>query len=238
MLFADKLGMPKKIKDLAESLDLEVTNHHDPEFDAKLCALIFGELTDKYPSYQELIRKIDDQPKTNNNYFNQPSEDVLEENEEHLSNYQITQNELENIDLIGKGIVITGNFSIEREEIKTFLMKIGGQIKSGITGKVDFVFAGEDCGWSKIQKINDLNQSKKANIRILNEADLNYLILKSATKLFSVLLASKRPLITELADKLRLKYPLLPTISPCPTMRLEAIRSIIPISCRRYPKSV
>ena len=42
----------------------------------------------------------------------------------------------------------------------------------------------------------------------------------------------------ELADKLRLKYPLLPTISPCPTMRLEAIRSIIPISCRRYPKSV
>ena len=63
-------------------------------------------------------------------------------------------------------------------------------------------------------------------------------LLKSATKLFSVLLASKRPLITELADKLRLKYPLLPTISPCPTMRLEAIRSIIPISCRRYPKSV
>ena len=65
-----------------------------------------------------------------------------------------------------------------------------------------------------------------------------YINLKSATKLFSVLLASKRPLITELADKLRLKYPLLPTISPCPTMRLEAIRSIIPISCRRYPKSV
>ena len=66
----------------------------------------------------------------------------------------------------------------------------------------------------------------------------NFFNLKSATKLFSVLLASKRPLITELADKLRLKYPLLPTISPCPTMRLEAIRSIIPISCRRYPKSV
>ena len=67
---------------------------------------------------------------------------------------------------------------------------------------------------------------------------VEYNYLKSATKLFSVLLASKRPLITELADKLRLKYPLLPTISPCPTMRLEAIRSIIPISCRRYPKSV
>ena len=81
------------------------------------------------------------------------------------------------------------------------------------------------------------------NSLVLNEKtkqQLNSLLycLKSATKLFSVLLASKRPLITELADKLRLKYPLLPTISPCPTMRLEAIRSIIPISCRRYPKSV
>ena len=82
------------------------------------------------------------------------------------------------------------------------------------------------------------------SLRIICKADADDIIvsidevLKSATKLFSVLLASKRPLITELADKLRLKYPLLPTISPCPTMRLEAIRSIIPISCRRYPKSV
>ena len=62
--------------------------------------------------------------------------------------------------------------------------------------------------------------------------------LKSATKPFNVLIACTCPLITELADKLRLKKPLMPTISPYPTMRLEAIRSIIPISCRRYPKSV
>ncbi len=82
---------------------------------------------------------------------------------------------------------------------------------------------------------NALNEQITAE---LWSANLYLSILKSATKLFSVLLASKRPLITELADKLRLKYPLLPTISPCPTMRLEAIRSIIPISCRRYPKSV
>ena len=62
--------------------------------------------------------------------------------------------------------------------------------------------------------------------------------LKSATKPFNVLLACTRPLITELSDKLRQKHPLLPTISPYPTMRLEAIRSIITISCTRYPKSV
>ena len=97
--------------------------------------------------------------------------------------------------------------------------------------------------------INSLTQSIRQHKLSIESGDMKVRMLgfcssydsfnlKSATKLFSVLLASKRPLITELADKLRLKYPLLPTISPCPTMRLEAIRSIIPISCRRYPKSV
>ena len=51
--------------------------------------------------------------------------------------------------------------------------------------------------------------------------------LKSATKPFNVLIACARPLITELSDKLRLKHPLLPTISPYPTMRLETIRCIL-----------
>ena len=54
---------------------------------------------------------------------------------------------------------------------------------------------------------------------------MNFLAcLKSATQPFNVLLASKHPLITELSDKLRLKYLLLHTISPYPTMRLKAIR--------------
>lgn len=88
-------------------------------------------------------------------------------------------------------------------------------------------------GWDEMGNLLEYASKKEMAARLQEIYDL-----KSATKLFSVLLASKRPLITELADKLRLKYPLLPTISPCPTMRLEAIRSIIPISCRRYPKSV
>ena len=48
----------------------------------------------------------------------------------------------------------------------------------------------------------------------------NYKIynLKSATKPLKVLIAFTRPLITEFADNLNLKHPLLPTISPYPTM--------------------
>ena len=42
--------------------------------------------------------------------------------------------------------------------------------------------------------------------------------LKSATKPLNVLIAFTHPLITEFADNLNLKHPLLPTISPYPTM--------------------
>ena len=45
-----------------------------------------------------------------------------------------------------------------------------------------------------------------------------YSYLKSATKPLNVLIAFTRPLITEFADNLNLKHPLLPTISPYPTM--------------------
>ena len=45
-----------------------------------------------------------------------------------------------------------------------------------------------------------------------------YINLKSATKPLNVLIAFTRPLITEFADNLNLKHPLLPTISPYPTM--------------------
>ena len=45
-----------------------------------------------------------------------------------------------------------------------------------------------------------------------------FLYLKSATKPLNVLIAFTRPLITEFADNLNLKHPLLPTISPYPTM--------------------
>ena len=65
-------------------------------------------------------------------------------------------------------------------------------------------------------KVN-LNKSKnKAIIKI--KSYFLAINLKSATKPLKVLIAFTRPLITEFADNLNLKHPLLPTISPYPTM--------------------
>ena len=61
------------------------------------------------------------------------------------------------------------------------------------------------------KKAKKLKQKSKIPITKQNN-------LKSATKPLNVLIAFTRPLITEFADKLNLKHPLLPTISPYPTM--------------------
>lgn len=181
MLFADKLGLPKKITELAKTLNLEVKKHHDPEADAELCSLIFGELIDKYPNYTELIRTIDSNEKPTNSFNNIASEEVLIENENHINNYSIAENELEILEIATKGFVVTGIFELERDVITDFLMRHGGQIKTGITSKVHYVIAGEECGWSKIQKVNDINNSKKGNIKILTDNDLKYLMKKYGT---------------------------------------------------------
>ena len=63
-----------------------------------------------------------------------------------------------------------------------------------------------------------LNQQEYKEILSTLNITIGYIDLKSATKPLKVLIAFTRPLITEFADNLNLKHPLLPTISPYPTM--------------------
>ena len=178
MLFADKLGYSKKLTDLAKTFDIEIKQHHDPASDAETCSLIFGELIDRHSNYKELIRTIDSNTKPISVYHNTASEQTLSENENHKKTYSITYDELQNITIPTKGFVVTGNFDIERDVIIDFLMRQGGQVKPSITTKVDYVIAGKDCGWVKIQKVYEINSSKKGTIKILSEIDLDFLLDK------------------------------------------------------------
>lgn len=181
MLFADKLGYSKKLTDLAKTFNIDVKQHHDPESDAETCSLIFGELIDRYSNYKELIRVIDSNTKPSHTYQNAANEQTLSENENHKKSYSINFDELQALTIATKGFVVTGNFDLERDVITGFLMRHGGQVKPAITSKVDYVIAGRDCGWVKIQKVNEFNQSKKASIKILSDTDLEFLITKYGT---------------------------------------------------------
>ncbi|MBR4809703.1 MAG: NAD-dependent DNA ligase LigA [Bacteroidales bacterium] len=58
--------------------------------------------------------------------------------------------------LAGKTIVISGNFSISRDEMKELIASHGGKCTSGVTGSTSFLLAGTKPGPEKIRKCSQL----------------------------------------------------------------------------------
>lgn len=69
--------------------------------------------------------------------------------------------------LIGKTFVISGVFeNYSRDELKDLIEANGGKILSGISGKLNYLVAGDNMGPSKLEKAN------KLNIPIISDAEL------------------------------------------------------------------
>lgn len=171
MRLAEKTGHPKKLTDLAKKFDIEITNHHDPQEDAAVCANVFSELIELFPDYRELIKNIN----SDNSEAKKSSKDlsliVENENLDIIRRYSITKEDLNSICIKESGFVFTGELTENRESCKEFIIKYGGLIKPSVTCNVDFVIIGAGYGWSKIQKINVLNSQKNKNIKILSNGD-------------------------------------------------------------------
>ncbi|GGI29219.1 NAD-dependent DNA ligase LigA [Pedobacter mendelii] len=74
---------------------------------------------------------------------------------------------LDSDSLIGKTFVISGVFEAHsREQLKGLIEANGGKILSGISGKLDYLVAGDNMGPSKLEKAN------KLNIPIISDAEL------------------------------------------------------------------
>lgn len=61
--------------------------------------------------------------------------------------------------LAGKTIVISGNFSISRDEMKALIERNGGKNSGSVSGKTSFLLAGTKPGPEKISKCNELGIS-------------------------------------------------------------------------------
>ena len=72
--------------------------------------------------------------------------------------------------LAGKNIVISGNFSVSRDEMKALIEANGGKNTSSVSAKTAFLLAGEKPGPEKIRKAGDLG------IRILSETEFRTMI--------------------------------------------------------------
>lgn len=68
--------------------------------------------------------------------------------------------------LAGKTLMITGVYSISREEMKRYIESHGGKVGSSVTAKTDYLVAGEKSGDSKLKK------AEKLGVKVISEDEL------------------------------------------------------------------
>ncbi|MDQ3392719.1 MAG: NAD-dependent DNA ligase LigA [Bacteroidota bacterium] len=87
--------------------------------------------------------------------------------------FQIVEREEKPVSNIldSKSFVISGVFeNFERDELKAIIVKNGGKVLSSISGKLDFVLAGENMGPAKLEK------AKTLGIKLLSEGEFMELL--------------------------------------------------------------
>ena len=68
--------------------------------------------------------------------------------------------------LADKSFVISGVFEkFDRDELKDLIIKHGGKVLSSVSGKLDYLLAGDKMGPSKLEK------AKSLNVAIISETD-------------------------------------------------------------------
>lgn len=73
--------------------------------------------------------------------------------------------------LDGKSFVVSGTFAnYERDEIKDVITAHGGKVLSGVSGKLDFLVAGENMGPAKREK------AEKLGVRIISEEEFEKML--------------------------------------------------------------
>ena len=76
--------------------------------------------------------------------------------------------ELASDKLIGKTFVISGVFeNFSRDQLKDLIEANGGKILSGISGKLDYLVAGDNMGPSKLEKANKLNIPMISDVELM-----------------------------------------------------------------------
>ncbi|MDR2026219.1 MAG: NAD-dependent DNA ligase LigA [Prevotellaceae bacterium] len=79
-------------------------------------------------------------------------------------------NEILSDSLLGKTVVVSGNFSRPRDELKQLIERHGGKNSSGVTSNTDFLIAGDKTGPAKLQK------AEKLGIKIISENEFLQMI--------------------------------------------------------------
>lgn len=72
--------------------------------------------------------------------------------------------------LAGKSFLVSGTFSISRDDLKKLIEANGGRNVSSVSGKLDYLVAGDKMGPEKLKKAEELN------VKIITEQEFFELI--------------------------------------------------------------
>lgn len=166
--FCTLMLMGHNLTDLCKMYGIDCSEHHDAANDSRCCAQLFLKYLNKEkPKFTVKSRTRTEKDK---NFFASKFGKHA-----HIS-ADLKVKDLTNADpnnpFYDKKVVITGVFSMDRNEIAARLKDMGADINSSISRKTNFVLVGEDAGPSKMKKIADL-QSQGYNIVVLHQEDLD-----------------------------------------------------------------
>ena len=71
--------------------------------------------------------------------------------------------------LAGKSFVITGTLSMDRDEMKAFIEGKGGKVSGSVSGKTDYLLAGEGGGSKR-------DKAEKLGVEVIDEEALKSMI--------------------------------------------------------------
>ncbi len=147
-----------KLKALSESLQINITKHHDALSDAKACALAYLFLKQGVKPNHDLIKE-NESPNAFAGH-EKLTGDILKPN----LNIQNASSPF-----YSKKVVFTGVLqTMTRDEAAKQVKDLGADIDTGVNKRTDFVIVGQGAGPSKLKKIDDFN-SAGSSIKIINE---------------------------------------------------------------------
>lgn len=158
-LDVNKFGM----KELCNHYNIPYSDNHKSDEDAVALGRLFLELS-KNPKFKITKYLKDAYPvKSGNSYIY--TDDIIDVQEK----YQISFTEFKNINFNGKSVLFSGKsidgFSIS--QIEEAIISKGGIIKDDVSSKLDFFIAGIGAGPAKLTRVDALNSSGMANIKII-----------------------------------------------------------------------
>ncbi len=93
--------------------------------------------------------------------------------------FEVAEREKASTALAGKSFVVSGKFTISRDELKQTIEKHGGRNLAAVSGNVDYLIAGEKMGPEKRKK------AEKLGVAILSEEEFMAMIAEAEPKVAS-----------------------------------------------------